>query len=668
MNLTNLFNLKFLKENIKRSKAVILLLIFLVPVINVIIYLMNATNSSLFMPSIFEIAPLSLVGMYIVPVLLSITLFSFIYKRKSSDFVMSFPVSKKQIFMSNTLGGIIIIILSNLINYLFLLISTLLLTNVLVDYRMLFDIFILWTISYIFVFTCTNIAVSVSSNRITTIVVTLLILFLLPFVHTFITSDSFKGIGHDDISTYCNNEICRPKNYECYDISCEINRKKDIYVYTFYNEVEENTNYTLPYAIIMEGLFGRDNYSINKSILKTAFLNLIYIIVGLLLFQRKKFEVVETSFKSERTHILVRSLTTIPILCIYYIILKNSSIGMSDIFTIIFLFVLAFTYLIIYDLLTRKKVTNIFKSLAALIVVGTIVIFTGEVSSRGVDQIDINNIDKITFTDTDMSSTGGYTDNKELINYVISIHIDNIKKEAYYRNLNVRITVSKKTYEFMVSVTEKEYNYIMEVLSKDETYQKTSKKIKNDDVFAIRLSGDNSYISTKNKLYSEIIETFKNSDNKTNSASNPLFQVFLYTYSDFTTNTIYFNIPEDKELYQSILNYYNQMTKETLDDPDIEIISYNYGQFDEITNTIDEEYISNYKNEEAELGKFVVNHLEEKVDINKPYSYIKFYTFTIGRDANLFITNRVDELEVLVNKIKLSENLDKGDIDDKYTD
>lgn len=667
MNLTNLFNLKFLKENIKRSRAVILLLIFLVPVINVIIYLMNATNSGSFMPSIFEIAPLSVVGMYIVPVLLSITLFSFIYKRKSSDFVMSFPVSKKQIFMSNTLGGIIIIIISNLVNYLLLLIATLLLTNVLLDYRMLFDIFFLWTISYIFVFTCTNIAVSVSSNRITTIVVTLLILFLVPFVHTFITSDSFKGIGHDNISTYCNNEICRPKNYECYDISCEINRKKDLYVYTYYNEIEENTNYTIPYALIVEGLFGRDNYSINKSILKMSLLSIIYIIVGLLLFQRKKFEVVETSFKSERTHILVRSLTTIPILCIYYIILKESSLGTSDIFTIIFLFVLVFTYLIIYDLLTRKKVTNIFKSIAALIVVGTIVIFTGEVSSRGVDQIDVNSIDKITFTDTDMSSTGGYTNNKELINYIISIHIDNVKNETYYRNLDVRITVSKKTYEFMVSVTEKEYNYIMEVLSKDETYQKTSKKIKNSDVFAIKLEGDGSYISKKDKLYSEIIEAFKNSDNKKN-VSNSLFQVELYTYSDFTTNTIYFNLPEDTKLYQSILNRYNQMTKETLDNPDIEIYSYNYGRIDEITNTIDEEYISSYQIGETTLGKFIIEHLDETVDVNKPYNYIKFYTFTAGRDVNLFITNRVDELEKIINDIKTAEELDEGDTDDKYTD
>ena len=49
-------------------------------------------------------------------------------------------------------------------------------------------------------------------------------------------------------------------------------------------------------------------------------LSIVYIIIGLLLFIRKKFEVVETSFKSEKTHIIVRSLTTIPIICIYYIL------------------------------------------------------------------------------------------------------------------------------------------------------------------------------------------------------------------------------------------------------------------------------------------------------------------------------------------------------------
>lgn len=321
MNLTNLFNYNFLKENIKKSRAVILLLICLVPVINVIYFLMNSVNSNITISTIMELEPFSMIGTYIIPVILSITLFSFVYKRKSSDFVMSFPVSKKQIFISNTIGGIVILILTNLINYIFILTASLLLNNIIIDYRMLFDLFLLCTITYIFVFTATNMAVSISSNKITTIVVTLLVLFLVPFIHTFITSNDFKEISNTDIVTYCDNELCKPKNYKCYDTECEINRIKNIYTDTYYEELEQESNYTIPYSLIYDSLLG-NSPNISKSLIKMFFLSIIYITIGLILFIKKKFEIVETSFKSEKTHILVRSLTIIPILCIYYIILK----------------------------------------------------------------------------------------------------------------------------------------------------------------------------------------------------------------------------------------------------------------------------------------------------------------------------------------------------------
>ena len=63
------------------------------------------------MPSIYEVSGPVLFGMYLVPVVLSITLFSFIYKRGSIDFTLSMPINKKQIFLTNTFGGIIIILL-----------------------------------------------------------------------------------------------------------------------------------------------------------------------------------------------------------------------------------------------------------------------------------------------------------------------------------------------------------------------------------------------------------------------------------------------------------------------------------------------------------------------------------------------------------------------------
>lgn len=671
MNLTNLFNFNFLKENIKKSKAIILLLIFLVPVINVIYYLMNSTDSSIMKPNIMELQPLSLIGMYIIPVILSITLFSFIYKRKSGDFVMSFPVSKKQIFISNTLGGIAIILVMNLVNYLFTLIASLLLNNILIDYQMLFDMFILWTVSYIFVFTCTNIAVAISSNKITTVVVTLLVLFLVPFVHTFIVSDNFKGVSNSEVETYCDNEICKPNNYECYSTSCEIKKRQNIYPYTYYEEIENTTSYTMPYALIY-GALQEDIPSINKSILKMSLLSILYIIIGLLLFLRKKFEVVETSFKSERLHIFIRSLTTVPIICIYYIILINSNISMSDIFTITFLVVLLIAYIIIYDLITRKKVTNILKSLAALTIVGIIIIFTGELSSSSkAEQIKVDNIDKMTFMDSTMVNSNGYTRDKDLINYIISIHIDNIKgEENYYRNFDVRINVDKKIYEFRISTTKDEYNHIINILSKDETYQNSANKIKNKDIFAIELQGDGSYISKDSELYNKIIEEFQNSTTVRSETSNSLFTAVISIYDNFKTSTIYYDVT-NIELQEAILNYYNKEVSKTFEDPDVNIHTYYIGEYDFETYTVSEEYLSNYyKEENTEINNFILDNLNNKVDITKPYKYIKFYTDNFYKSANIFVTNKVEELDTLIEEIKKKEQevkYDMGDTYDKYT-
>ncbi len=673
MNLTNLFNFSFLKENIKKSKAIILLLIFLVPVINVIYYLMNSANSTMMIPSIIELGPLSLIGMYVIPVILSLTLFSFIYKRKSSDFVMSFPVSKKQIFISNTLGGITIILVMNIVNYLFTLIASLLISNILIDYQMLFDIFILWTISYIFVFTCTNIAVSISSNKITTVVVTLLVLFLVPFVHTFIVSDEFKGMSDSDIETYCDNELCKPKNYKCYSTSCEIKKRQNIYSYTYYEEKENNTNYTMPYAIIY-GTLIEDIPSINKSILKMLFLSIIYIIIGLLLFTRKKFEVVETSFKSERLHIFIRSLTTVPIICIYYIILINSNISFSDIFTITFLVVLLIAYIIIYDLITRKKVTSILKSLAALIIVGIIVIFTGELSSSNkVDQIDVNDIDKMTFIDSTMINSNGYTTNKDLINYIISIHIDNIKgEENYYRTFEVRINVDKKIYDFRISTTKEQYNHILNTLSKDETYQNSSNKIKNKDIFAIQLQGDNSYLSKDNELYNKIIEDFQNSSTVRSENSSSLFTAAISIYDNYEVNALLYDIT-NTELQEEILNHYNKEVTKTFENPDVNIHTYYIGEYDIETYTVSEDYLSNYyQNENIEINNFILDNISVKVDITKPFKYIRFYTYDFYKSTNIFVTNKVEELDSLIEKLKQKENeeienYNIGDTDVKYS-
>ena len=56
MSLTNLFKFNYLKENIKKSKSIILLCILLLPILNGIVLLMKCSDGTKFMPNIYEIS------------------------------------------------------------------------------------------------------------------------------------------------------------------------------------------------------------------------------------------------------------------------------------------------------------------------------------------------------------------------------------------------------------------------------------------------------------------------------------------------------------------------------------------------------------------------------------------------------------------------------------
>ena len=56
MNLTSWFNFKFLKENFKKSRAIILLCIFLLPILTVITNLIKISDSSDFIPNLYHLS------------------------------------------------------------------------------------------------------------------------------------------------------------------------------------------------------------------------------------------------------------------------------------------------------------------------------------------------------------------------------------------------------------------------------------------------------------------------------------------------------------------------------------------------------------------------------------------------------------------------------------
>lgn len=267
----------------------------------------------------------------------------------------------------------------------------------------------------------------------------------------------------------------------------------------------------MPYKLIAGVFLGEEfDSGINVSLLKMVFLSIVYIAVGLILFIKKKFEIVGTSFRSERVHILVRTLTTVPVVCILYVIIKNLGLSSHDFFTIILLLVLIFTYLIIYDLITRKRVTNFFKMAICLVIVSSAVCIVGAFfDDKEEFEIKVNDIKEITFVD-DNNINIASTKNKDVINYAVSLLLDDNPRGNVYNMHRIKTKVKGDTYKFTIYVTEDDYNYINNNLVNDKEYLKTLEDYKDSRVFGIEY--DNGYTGVKEnkELANMIINEYKN--------------------------------------------------------------------------------------------------------------------------------------------------------------
>ena len=457
---------------------------------------------------------------------------------------------------------------------------------------MIFDIFLLWTVAYIFVFVVSNIAISVSANKITSVVVVLLILFLIPFLHTFITVNGSLFNNRESGVLYENRCI----NNDCYDIN--------------YNVVRDS-NYTVPYLLISK-ILNNNKLNYNVSIVKTFVLSLIYIFVGLLLFDRKKFEIVETSFKSEKIHLFVKNLTVIPFLALGYLVFKESGFSFEYMTYYILLLAIIITYLIIYDLITRKRVLNVFKSLLYTLFSLVFVILLGMTSSLDNNKyLDVDNIKEITLSDSNKLKKSGSTRDRELIKYIF----DNCKNYDVYEENTISVSTrdGSFTYYFDFTFDNSEYTYIVDKLNKDDYYKKS---IDNSKPYVI-LDNLNNRVLRDSKLVNDIIMDYDLGyyDN----GGNLLYGVDLYFYDNYSVNNLEV-VVLDEELRHDLINYYNKETMEYLKSNNMYIYRVVVRDFDS-----GEDYYLSGNNIQKLINVVMDKDLE--LDFDKSYVCIRLYTY-----------------------------------------
>ncbi len=490
MSLMKLFNRNYFGQNIKKSAPTLALFLGVFPLLNVVVFLLlENANPSGIVATLDNLSILLLVGMYIIPVVLATVLYSFMFKRKSIDFIGSMPISKKSIYITNTLGGFFLIFCVLFITIALMGIVSLFLSNVYMTFPLLIDLFIIFLVAYLFVYASVTLAYSLTGNMITGLLVTLLFLFFIPYVRYY--KDSLVQYTGSMSYIKCMSEDCKPAYYTCeeYSYTCMSHKKENEYQFHLYQNYESRQS-LLPVLAIF-GILGMQQIEAFVTfdfhqLGVTLTITFLYFLIGYFVYKKRKLEVCETSFSNFYVHLFVKALTMLPIFTVFYEINNSESIYVN-----IFLLILLFIYYFVYDLITRKHIEQIKKSIVSLFV--TLVLLfcfctfmhhlpkkgATVFENEGIKEVELNLYNEVR-REMEIYHVRDRKAIDKLLKYMVS------DKEDYDYNIEISFSVGKKEYKTNILLDKEEYQDVLQFLPNHKKVEEQNI----DKTYALSIYGD----------------------------------------------------------------------------------------------------------------------------------------------------------------------------------
>lgn len=632
MNLMKYFNFNYMIQNLKKSKSILALFLGILPIISILYYIVIIQNGGYDLLTLENISLIHYFGIYIIPIVLSACLFGFVYKKKSVDFINSMPLSRKTIMTTNSIAGIILLILMVVLSGFGIYISSLLL-KVIMPVRMLFDYILVWSISYIFVFILSNLAMTISGNLITQIVVTILLLFFVPFLTDYIkTGNSYYD--YDQKNLVINSTIDEVEIMSRYRI-----------------ENKANLNYTIPYNNI-RNLISGDNYSLYNtvSLVKMVIISVFGYIIGKYLFIKRKMEDNEISFRSLKVHNLIKALTLFPIIAFISLAVPIDNIS---IMLVIFILIFLLIYFFIYDLITRKTISNIKKSLIHFCVIISIlfsfciiihlVIHDNRVTNFSISEKDITEIDfslnTIAFSEFEHVSI---KDNKVISDIIKSINTSSNDSSSSIIKKEIFIKTKNNNYKITGNMVKDDYDVIVNEIKKLNNIKNVTKLFDENKVYVIGFKIPNIQDYTNDsKVIKEAQKVIEN-----NSISQKEYKLnqslTLYAYDngkvvsykvDSSSSGILSNYVEKviKNKNKNFLDRINNMSYTNVD----YMISFTI-----YDHNIETSFMNNIQMNKENIYSFIKKYSNDNFDVTK--DYVSLLIFLDNKDY-LYFTNRVDE-------------------------
>ena len=655
MNLKNYFNFNYAKQNLKKSKGALALFLGIIPILNIIFILLTCFQDNYVM-NLTEISILNIAFFYITPVVISICLFNYIFKKKSVDFIGSMPISRKSIFVTNTITGICLLSIIILINALMMGFVSLIGIYPF-DFQMILDYVLIWIVSYIFVFVMSNIAMSVSGNAITQIIVTTCLLLSVPFVFDYVETQNLENF-HNNYNVYleCKDKECVPETFNCYnDETCLERKKENIYQLDLVT-ISKNTNYTAPYNLLRNSLTGNEVTVYNMtSLLKMFILSIVGFFIGLKLFMNRKMENNEVSFKSNRVHAFVKGIILLPILLLSYQLIIHGNIGLI----LLFLWITLITgFYFLYDLITKKGIQKFFQTIKYLVITIIIVFlcaFVIELNSYNHKKIYLNTdnfeyievkSEQLALSDNDYPKITNKRIMNEIMKYTATHYLNQDEKT---RPIQIEIKLKDNmNARYDMYLSEEDYNQLLENIKKSADYIQY-KTIEYRKVYAYDINELKATTDHEREILKEIISKLNKEEIETEGYFEYV-NFYLYNQGKITTYTVpsYYSDELSKLLEEEIKNE-NKKIKELLENKEYDKIKNNMIIYSSTISSshnlpIDFDYV--LERAEKELFEWMKEQKQIIFSTKGDYASINMYY----QEDYKYMTNDVESIIKIVDK------------------
>lgn len=653
MSLTKLFNFQYLKQNLKKSKGIITLISLVVPVLTALVLITYNTDSYVSILYGLDLSFINIIGMYVMPIILSSALYGYVYKRNSVDFINSMPMSRTTIYATNFLAGIIIILFSQVLTLIVNIVCSFTLTNMFLPMAMILDMFVLLLISYIFVFAVTALAMTVSGNLLTQIVVTMLIVFLIPFIS--LVGNDFSGYRSLNLDIGNNvlvlDEIVLPE-------------------------------FSTPFRILTTILYGESRalYS-PSSIVKMIVLSIVYFILGMYLFNKRKMENVEKSFSKTWIHLLVKGITLVPMIFII------CAAELEEI-PLVVAITLTFIYYLVYDFITNKKValkiTIPIFIVSSLILVGFYQIVHYANGELLIKNISLEEIENVAVEMEILSSNSTYRNeeldveikDENLIRELCSNFISNEEHQIYYesrrvdgdypvnKDVKLKLKNGKEIY-LRATIDYNAYKTVVDALLSEEEYKTQYEDMIQFDEIAVIYDGkmlnEEATEKLRNTLNNLDLQTIMDTQDDiykyggSYSRGNGSPNIRFYEYKNHEFRAHYLDKTLTPEIFEVVTTTLNEeaakeLTSDDVDLNKITVYMSNYSQNGNGENYYDNTHFTSYK----EIIDYILEHAQDKCDITKPYCNFACYGKNIRNNIYIHV-NLTEELLNLINKYKIVE-------------